>query len=205
MRRLQIECVLRTCYKNQAPVPVELIRDALDFIQAARLNYAWNAPLEVQLDTRVPSDTMVQHSKDILDYVRRMHWFGGEDIPLVTGITEEVYCGLCACTDTEVIALWWTWVYDVLAMLEDNSLNRVYLSYEEATARFAAGEDVWFITDPENYVSGIDAEDEDEDAHPDAELVTFYSVEHGDTLEDLDQHTIYLDIDAIEAVKGELE
>lgn len=204
MRRLQIECLLNTCNENQSPVPIELIRDALDFIQAARLNYAWNAQLEVQLDTRVPSDTMVQHSKDILDYVRRMHWFGGEDIPPVTGITEEVYCGLCACTDTEVIALWWTWVYDVLAMLEDNSLNRVYLSYEEATARFAAGEDVWFITDPENYESGIDAEDEDEDAHPDAERVTFYSAEHGDTLEDLDQHTLYFDGD-IEAVKGELE
>ena len=129
--------IYHVCADKLSRVSVEMIQDAMGYAA----HHAITVPTTndwvdcglgaVQYDPadEVLGDVASEHFEDILDYLRCMHRYGGEDVPLIFPLTDAVYHG-CMGEGTDVddplggsvdhvLAAWFTWVRDVLCMADD--------------------------------------------------------------------------------------
>ena len=120
--------IAETCEKAGGwGVRNDMIDEALSFAQQHNLTLEILSPwLDLPAIPDHPSITTglvsiaEKYEEDILIYIRRMHNFGGEDTPLMPPLTETVYYyPMEDLSVTDIVAVWFTWVRDVLCMAKD--------------------------------------------------------------------------------------
>ena len=139
-----IKAIVNECIRKDSPVSEQMVRDALGYAVHHDITLSTTDDWldiglgAVQYD---PADEVLgaiasEHFEDILDYMRRMHKYGGEDVPLVYPLTDAVYAGVMGDGVTrddplggsvdQVLAAWFTWVREVLVMQADFAPSEEY-------------------------------------------------------------------------------